>query len=255
MSQLLFETNPHAGAWNMALDEALLESAVNAGRVWLRIYRWEAATVSLGYFQSAEDESLHNRFAGLPQVRRLSGGGAILHHHEWTYSCHFPATHPFAREPLQLYTRVHEALRSMLADWAIGCRFRGQSHQAAAEPFLCFGRGDSHDLVMEEVPPALGIHKIVGSAQRRRKGAVAQHGSILLRRSAFAAEFPGLFDLATVPVTEIEFGETLSLQLALALEISATPVVLPQEIQAVARVLEHERYQTLNWPAATLSKT
>ena len=60
--------------------------------------------------------------------------------------------------------------------------------------FLCFGRGDAQDLVVDT--PTGEVHKVLGSAQRRRRGAVLQHGSLLLRRSDAAPEFPGLFDLA-----------------------------------------------------------
>ena len=62
--------------------------------------------------------------------------------------------------------------------------------QFEAEPFLCFSRGDARDIV-------LGQHKVLGSAQRRRRGAVLQHGSLLLALSEFAPEFPGLRELTS----------------------------------------------------------
>ena len=75
------------------------------------------------------------------------------------------------------------------------------------QPFLCFSRGDSRDIL-------LNGHKIVGSAQRRRKGAVLQHGSILLRASEFASEFPGIADLAADCLTDESLGVSLGMSIA-----------------------------------------
>ena len=88
-------------------DEALLEESLRTGDVFVRLYRWSEATVSLGYFQKATDCDTNERLATLPVVRRLSGGGAILHHHEQTYSCCLPPKHPIASQPLKLYDLIH----------------------------------------------------------------------------------------------------------------------------------------------------
>src|SRR5262249_35711609 len=69
------------GATQVADDEALLESAAATGRPALRFYTWDPPTLSLGYFQPFAD-----RLPGLPVVRRMTGGGAIVHHHELTYA-------------------------------------------------------------------------------------------------------------------------------------------------------------------------
>lgn len=183
-----------SGVYNMAVDEVLLESALDDGRCTLRWYRWREPTVSLGFFQPAEEVGPGARFDRLAKVRRLSGGGAILHHHELTYSCAIPPEHPLAKDPVQLYDAIHEAILGVLARHGVRADLRG-SKLSGAEPFLCFGRGDPRDIV-------IGPHKILGSAQRRRRGGVLQHGSLLLRRSPHAPEFPGLFDLARVPATE-----------------------------------------------------
>lgn len=105
----ILESDPASGAWNMAVDEALLESALAQGMFAVRLYRWDGATLSLGYFQKPEEATGDPRLAGLPRVRRLSGGGAILHHHEWTYSCVLPPGHPIAAVPHLLYETVHRA--------------------------------------------------------------------------------------------------------------------------------------------------
>ncbi len=188
-SRVIVEAVPCSGSWNMAVDEVLLEAAAAGESCTLRIYEWDQATVSLGYFQSADDPSLQSRFPQLPQVKRLSGGGAILHHHEVTYSIAISNGHPLAVSPGVLYEEVHRRVIALLSGWGVEARLRGEAISFAKEPFLCFSRGDARDIV-------LGPHKIMGSAQRRRRGAVLQHGAMLLARSESAPEFPGLAELA-----------------------------------------------------------
>ncbi|RMG38807.1 MAG: lipoate--protein ligase family protein [Planctomycetota bacterium] len=183
--QLWIDDRPHGGAENMAYDEALLEAALDDELCCVRVYRWARPTVSLGYFQSF-DQRLRDRFAGLPVVRRLSGGGALIHDREITYSLVIPPRHPFAAAPLRLYDAAHQAVVSVLRMRNVPARLRGAA--TSENPFLCFGRGDPRDVLVHG-------HKVMGSAQRRRRGAVLQHGALLLRRSVHAPQFPGLLDL------------------------------------------------------------
>lgn len=185
--RLLFDSEPQTGVWNMALDEALLEAAARRGESILRLYRWSEPTLSLGYFQKILPADLSEALRSLPRVRRLSGGGAILHHFEWTYACAIPRTHPLAKKTEKLYEVVHTALIRSLSNLGVHASLRGES--TADAPFLCFLRGDPRDVVVAG-------QKVAGSAQRRRRGAVLQHGSILLRRSPFAPAVPGIVDLA-----------------------------------------------------------
>lgn len=184
--RLIVDPAPGAGVWNMAVDETLLESAT-AGICTVRWYRWEQATLSLGYFQSAETALGDLRLRNLPIVRRLTGGGAIVHHHELTYSCAVPALHPLATAPRRLYTAVHEQIIGVLAEFSYSAALRGTQAPSRAAEYLCFGRMDDFDVVM-------GVHKVLGSAQRRRKGAVLQHGSLVLENSEWAPMFPGIFE-------------------------------------------------------------
>lgn len=188
IGRLLLEAEPHDGRWNMAFDEALLEAAANRGETTLRIYRWSEATLSLGYFQKSLPENLPEPLRAVPRVRRLSGGGAILHHHEWTYSVALPKSHPLAERTEVLYEAAHGAVIVAFKELGASVALRNESDRAASENFLCFLRGDSHDIV------ACG-RKIVGSAQRRRRGAVLQHGSVVLKHSELAPDVPGLADL------------------------------------------------------------
>ena len=180
---------PQPGVWNMAVDEALLEESLKNGTIFLRLYRWSEATVSLGYFQRPDDQPHDPRLVHLPTVRRLSGGGAILHHHELTYSCCLPPAHPLAVQPSQLYEQIHAAFIAAISEHGIEIARRGHTTGGPNEPFLCFLREAAPDLIVRG-------HKVLGSAQRRRRGAVLQHGSLLLRASEHVPEILGLCDLA-----------------------------------------------------------
>jgi lipoate-protein ligase A len=171
----------------MAVDEVLMEWSAAAGECCWRFYRWEEATLSLGYFQPYEDRRRHSASLACPVVRRVSGGGAIVHDAELTYSFVAPRSHPLAARRLDLYKTVHETLIEVLREWGITASLCGARGETAADrqPFLCFERRAPGDVLV-------GGGKIAGSAQRRSAGAVLQHGSVLLRRSAAAPELDGL---------------------------------------------------------------
>jgi lipoyl(octanoyl) transferase len=193
--RVVIEPEPQSGVRNMAIDEALLEAAIERGECTVRWYRWQTATVSLGYFQETAEVHAIPELSTLPLVRRLTGGGAILHHYEWTYSCTVPANHALSKTPGRIYDLVHEKIVALLSIQGISAQLRGGATGRRETPFLCFGRTDPHDVV-------LNGQKIVGSAQRRRRGAVLQHGSVLLRRSEYAPQFPGLLDLLSGEVID-----------------------------------------------------
>lgn len=238
---VIMDSQAHSGAWNMALDEALLEAAIDGNDTFLRWYRWNEATLSLGYFQAPEEARANPAWSGLPVVRRLSGGGAILHEHELTYSCALPPSHPRTNDPYQLYLDVHSALIVILQARGFDVRLRGTrfGKEGPAEAFLCFSRGDEMDVV-------LGPHKVLGSAQRRRRGAVLQHGSLVLRRSALAPQFPGLFDLGGEANVE-ELLEDMARAVGKVLSADAMLSQLNPEILQRAQQLRDERYLTLAW--------
>ncbi len=242
--RVVIESEPQVGVRNMAVDEALLEAALERGECTVRWYRWREATVSLGYFQAAEAGEAIPELSGLPIVRRLTGGGAILHHHEWTYSCSLPAGHPLAESPGQIYDRVHEQVVAALAEQGIRCALRGEALPDREGTFLCFGRGDPRDIV-------LNGHKILGSAQRRRRGAVLQHGSLLLRRSEHAPQFPGLLDL-TAERRELEvaidarfiggLGASIGSLFGNVSSCSDYPPTVEASVEALV-----PKYETLTW--------
>jgi len=226
-----------------------LQAAIEDGLGTVRIYRWREATISLGYFQTEDDFRSLGALSQLPAVRRLSGGGAILHDDEWTYSIALPAAHPLMVDPVGLYEHAHRAVMGVVSAARGDCRLRGESLAFDHEPFLCFGRGDPRDLVV-------GTHKVLGSAQRRRRGAVLQHGSLLMRRSPHANNFPGLKDLFPDFRDDTQLGGELGL--ALIREISSDWIQedeLPATFKSRAQWLAAEKYSKLTWSRELIRRT
>ena len=201
------EDPPQSGVRNMAFDEALLES----GRPVFRFYRWSEATVSLGYFQHYAERNDHAPSRFVPVVRRRSGGGAIVHDRELTYSLTLPHDSPLAAKRLALYEAVHRSFITVLGRFGIAAELHG-TEQREKDAFLCFQRFRANDVVVRRNS---GVVKILGSAQYRNGvGSVLQHGSLLLDRSVAAPELEGMKQLAgTFPTVE-ELTDALKLQLA-----------------------------------------
>jgi lipoate-protein ligase A len=212
---------PATGSWNMAVDQALLETADQTGQLTLRFYSWAEPTISLGYFQPWEDRRQHPPSLDCPLVRRSTGGGAIVHDQEITYSLCVPSMNRWASENERLYFQLHETLIDLLAKRKIEARLctpTPRNGPQPADPFLCFQRRANGDLL-------LGDHKICGSAQRRKKHALLQHGSLLFRRSEAAPQLPGIDDLVKNQTLDRDdflndwvsaMGEVLGTQLATA---------------------------------------
>lgn len=148
-------------------------------RPTLRFYRWNPATISLGYFQHYRDyEQLPPPAGELAVVRRLTGGGAILHDRELTYSITVPIDHPLlGGGPNRLYEIAHDAIIAAAGEMGVTASRGGESDGsgAAKGPFFCFARRHCLDVL-------IGDDKFAGSAQRRTRLAVLQHGSIILNR-------------------------------------------------------------------------
>lgn len=190
----------------MAIDEALLQNANSNWPIVLRVYQWERPTLSIGHFQRIEDRERAPNLCGLPWVRRKTGGGAIVHDQELTYSILIPKRDNQSSKGHNesLYRAIHcafaESLRTLgwnaqLSETCTNKTTTGKNQ----EPFLCFLRRTPIDLVV-------GDDKILGSAQRRSSAGLIQHGSFLLRRSPSTLELFGLLDApkGSTPVHRIE---------------------------------------------------
>jgi|688.fasta_scaffold00074_77 lipoate-protein ligase A len=169
-----------SGEENMARDQHMAMVAGRRSCAALRVYGWKEPTLSLGHFQQETD--IPNRLKRIAQIRRPTGGGAIVHHREVTYALAIPVdpARNVKGEESRLYAVVHEAVERGLRKLGWPARQAGESSgtqpNGTAHPFLCFERRYPVDLV-------LGESKILGSAQRRLSSCVLQHGSLLLAKS------------------------------------------------------------------------
>jgi lipoate-protein ligase A len=234
---------PAAGSWNMAVDDVLLEAAANEGRATLRFYRWQEPTLSLGYFQTYADRWQHAASGGAAVVRRVTGGGAIVHDLELTYSIALPEGHPLALGRLRLYRAVHAALIEALASWGIRATLfepPTPSQNAPIEPFLCFQRRSPGDVLLDGT-------KIAGSAQRRSRGAVLQHGSMLLARSSAAPELLGPRELADIIIEPEQLAEAWLAKLAGMLGSGCQPGKLTDSERGRAAQLAAEKHASRLW--------
>jgi lipoate-protein ligase A len=239
------------GPANMALDEALLQQvALQPDVAYLRTYGWGIPTLSLGYFQHLSEAMSETRWQAVPVVRRATGGGAIWHHHELTYALALPARHPLARRSVSLYRAVHAAIAAVFREYGLEIHprvTRGSARSAersAPRPFLCFSDSDPEDLVISG-------NKVVGSAQRRRSGAILQHGSILLRGSERTPELRGICDLADVPVEPDSWAVAIGQEIARWLELAPCPCehVARDALHSRAVELQRSVYQNEAWTA------
>jgi lipoate-protein ligase A len=174
------------GPHNMAADEALLESAV-AGVASLRFYAWTVPTLTLGYFQPAAARRT-GRLADLPWVRRLSGGATLVHHHEITYGLALPAGSPWQHRCECWIPQLHFVIQHALASLGVAARLCTVAEERKLGDVLCFLHHTSNDLLIRDA-------KVVGSAQRKRRGAILQHGGILLAGSPATPQLPGIAEL------------------------------------------------------------
>jgi lipoate-protein ligase A len=180
-----------SGAENMAADEALLDRVLRSGGAFLRLYRWDPPTLSIGRNQ-------HDVFENTPVVRRPTGGQAVWHEHEVTYAVAAPIARygSLRKAYCDIHTRIATALRSLGVDAALAPAVR-----PSGRPAGCFASSVGGEIVV-------GGKKLVGSAQVRKRDAFLQHGSILLD-VAPAQSFNGGTTLAEVLGRKVTFGEVV----------------------------------------------
>jgi len=170
----LIYDSPTAGIYNMAIDEAVLRAG--SAIPTLRLYAWTPPCLSLGYAQPAADvdrERLRQR--GWDLVRRPTGGRAILHIDELTYSLTLPEDHPVAQGGIiASYRRISHALLAALSQLGVSSQAdqRAESGGTHSGP-VCFETPSHYEVTA-------GGKKLIGSAQMRRQGMVLQHGSLPL---------------------------------------------------------------------------
>jgi len=156
------------GAYNMAVDEVLLESMPQLQRPVLRFYSWSEPAASFGYFQKfGEVERLtHLR----PLVRRPTGGGIVPHDADWTYSLAFPTNHEwYALKAVASYRSVHDWLQAAFAKLGVVTEVAPCCLKSG--PGQCFQGHEQYDLLWQG-------RKIAGAAQRRTRQGLLIQGSV-----------------------------------------------------------------------------
>lgn len=173
---------PMNGGMNMALDQAILESTLRGeSAITLRFYSWQPACLSLGYNQSISDlkEGLNLQY-GRDLVRRMTGGRAVLHDRELTYSLTTPIADAFSGSIRKTCAEIHMAIAAALNRCGIEVTF-GRANNYTSTP-ICFSVAMGGELLVDG-------KKVVGSAQMRHGEILLQHGSISLEESGKIASY------------------------------------------------------------------
>jgi lipoate-protein ligase A len=191
------DSGPLDGAEQMSLDAGLMDRARETGESLLRVYGWSRPTLSFGRHESVRGrfspEALERSNVGA--VRRPTGGRVLMHHREVTYSVTAPA--PDGERLKESYRRINAILMSAIA--RLGVRVAEAPGAGPRRPggAACFAEPSEGELVVDG-------RKLVGSAQVRERGALLQHGSILIDDDQ-----PRIAELAVQPLTPAMPAATL----------------------------------------------
>lgn len=173
----LLSTPPARGDWNMAVDESILDSVGRGASIpTLRLYAWTPACLSLGVAQPFADvDTARLRARGWDVVRRITGGRAILHTDELTYSVSGSAENPIlAGSVLESYNRLAKALLRAVQELGMSVKMKeGKADENSKNNPVCFEAPSTYEITVDG-------KKLIGSAQARRKEGVLQHGSLPL---------------------------------------------------------------------------
>ncbi|WP_090774478.1 lipoate--protein ligase family protein [Shouchella lonarensis] len=261
----------HDPAYNMALDEALLNWH-SEGKIppTIRFYGWNPPTLSIGYFQQLEKEidmeAVRRHQLGF--VRRPTGGRGVLHEHELTYSVIVSEAHPDMPQTVtEAYRVISEGLLEGFKKLGLDAYFAvpktADETAALKNPrsSVCFDAPSWYELVVEG-------RKVAGSAQTRQKGVILQHGSILLDieedklfdlfrypservrerlQKQFAKKAVAINALRETPVTLEEASKAFHYGFEKGLGIKLAPYTLTREEDAYVAQLAKTRYATAEW--------
>jgi lipoyl(octanoyl) transferase len=240
------------GAWNMSVDQALLEHAERTGVATLRLYAWEPATLSFGRNEPATrryDRGAIERLA-LPTVRRPTGGRAVWHDDEVTYAVAAPSAGFGTLR--QAYHAIHAVLAEALASLGAPVGLAADRPAVGVGAGACFASAAGGEVV------ALGGGKVVGSAQVRGAEAFLQHGSIILGGvqqevaavTAGAAAPPSVVGLRSLLPASQATRETVARAIARTAarrwQVPDEPGRLPDDVRRAAAALV-PRYKDPAW--------
>ncbi|MGE5208771.1 MAG: biotin/lipoate A/B protein ligase family protein [Alphaproteobacteria bacterium] len=212
----------HSAAMNMAIDEALLQSAVVPS---IRFYRWHLPALSFGYFGRFLEVSIYAGERDL--VRRWTGGGTVFHGEDLTYAIVIPASDPAFRESsMTIYEKIHRALADTFKEAGQHAVVAGEDDPAGiagmqavkAEGNNCFSNPVRADVMMDG-------RKIAGAAQRRTRRGLLQQGSI----------------------QAINLNNRFADRFAKTLSSSCNQLKIEEKISQQAREIARQKYGTDTW--------
>ena len=155
-------------AWNMAMDEALLEAAPRLAKPVLRFYSWTEPCATFGYSQPFSEMARVTLLR--PLIRRPTGGGLVPHDADWTYSVTFPPGHAwYALKATESYERVHQWIRDAFQKLGVATELSPCCKKEI--PGQCFVGAEKSDVLWHG-------RKIAGAAQRRTKTGLLIQGSV-----------------------------------------------------------------------------
>jgi lipoyl(octanoyl) transferase len=211
---------PRSVAMNMAIDEALLESAAAPS---IRFYCWESPALSFGYFGRFADVA--DKASERDLVRRWTGGGIVFHGEDLTYSVVIPANDPvFAESPMSIYENVHHALRTALvangqrAELAPVAGVVDAGTAIVDRGYNCFANPVRADVTIDG-------RKVAGAAQRRTRAGLLQQGS----------------------VQYVDLGNGLAERFAQALSANCSERKIADEVLKRGQELAEQKYETDAW--------
>jgi lipoyl(octanoyl) transferase len=168
MNFFLLNSGKGGAAFNMAVDEALLETAAQIGAPVLRFYGWTEPAATFGYFQ--KNSEVENTTSLRPLIRRPTGGGIVPHDADWTYSFVAPPNHEWhSLKAEESYRRIHAWIQSAFAELKIETELAPCCKKSL--PGQCFVGHEKFDLLWRG-------KKIAGAAQRRNKFGLLIQGSV-----------------------------------------------------------------------------
>lgn len=258
-------------SFNMACDEALL-TWHSEGKIGptIRFYGWNPPTLSIGYFQTVEKEINMEavKEQNLGFVRRPTGGRAVLHDKELTYSVIVSEEHPkMPQSVTEAYRVISEGILEgfkelgLDAYFAIPSTSREQEELKNPRSSVCFDAPSWYELVVEG-------RKVAGSAQTRQKGVILQHGSILLdideeqlfslfkfnnerikerMKAAFSKKAVSINSLAKKPVSLEQAKQAFKNGFEKGLEIELQPYILSEGELKIIKNIEVEKYLNDAW--------
>jgi lipoate-protein ligase A len=168
MNWFLLQSGKCGAAFNMALDEALLENVSQIGKPVLRFYGWTEPAATFGYFQKFSEVERATLLR--PLIRRPTGGGIVPHDADWTYSFVVPPNHEwYSLKAIESYRRIHEWIQNAFTKLKIETELAPGCKKSA--PGECFVGHEKFDVLWQG-------RKIAGAAQRRNKLGLLIQGSV-----------------------------------------------------------------------------